>query len=265
MPNDELDASRRRRAYLSRWVCLDVESNLRRVGEEARAAAAGGAGLCVFPEIFLHGYTRRLDPAVARSRFAEISSAHPDVAFVFGSISEDRRNRMTVWRAGREIAGYDKVHLFGPNNEPRFWEPGDRYAAVRIDGLTVGLVNCNDVRFPEQARALRLDARCEALVVIGWWPWRRDHVWSALMRARAIENGVFVLGCCIAASEYPGEIFAGAGNHVFDPTGDPVSAEDDRFYDLDFRRLDAVLVDPVKTFVDLRVVSLYGDVPETGV
>ena len=55
------------------------------------------------------------------------------------------------------------------------------------------------------------------LIAPAWWPWRRDWVWSTLLRARAIENGVWVVGCCIAGSVFEAEDFAGAGNHVFDP------------------------------------------------
>ncbi len=243
------------RAYLSRWVCLDVDSNLRRVGEEADLAARGGATLCVFPEAFLHGYTRTVDPDRVRDRFAAISRSHPGLTFVFGSFTEDRRNRATVWLGGKELARYDKVHLFAPNDEPAIWEPGDRYVAVADGRLTLGLVTCNDVRFPEQGRALRLEARCDALVVIGWWPWRRDGVWATLLRARAIENGVFVLGCCVAASEHPSERFAGAGNHVFDPHGDPVPAVEDRFYSLDPARARGLVVDPLETYRDVRTVE----------
>ena len=68
---------------------------------------------------------------------------------------------MTIWQAGRELAHYDKVHLFEPNGEFDLWEPGDRYTAVKLKDWTLGLVNCNDLRFPEQARALRLQARCD--------------------------------------------------------------------------------------------------------
>jgi len=255
---DRCDAHRIRRIYLSRWVCLDVESNLRRVGEEADAAAAGGAELCVFPESFLHGYTRSVDPPRVRARFAEVSAGRPEIVFVFGSFSEERRNRMTVWRAGAEIARYDKIHLFGPNGEREIWTAGDRYAAVKVDGWTLGLVNCNDIRFPEQARLLRLRARCDALVVVGWWPWRRDHVWATLAAARAIENGCFVISCCLAASEYPGEAFAGAGNHVFDPLGAPVHTADDHFYDLDLERRRDVVIDPEANFVDVGAVEIFG-------
>lgn len=245
------------KAYLSRSLCLDVETNFHQAEAEAARAGSSGADLCVFPESFLHGYRRTVDPADVRRRFASISSAHPGTVFVFGSFTEARRNRMTVWQAGEERARYDKVHLFGPNGEFDLWDPGDRYVAVRLKGWTLGLVNCNDVRFPEQARALRMQAQCDGLIAVAWWPWRRDHIWEAMLRARAIENGIFTVGCCIAGSQHPDEDFAGAGNHVFDPLGDPVPTRDDHTYLLDRSRFEAVLIDPLKTFVDIRTVDVH--------
>ena len=242
------------RVHLSRWTCLDVESNLRRLREEAAGAAGEGARLVVFPELFLTGYSRSLDPVRARATFAEASAAAPDTLFVFGSLSEDRRNRLTAWAGGTELARYDKVHLFRPNREHESWDRGERYVALRWQGLTLGFLNCNDLRFPEQARALRLQARCEVLVVPAWWPWRRDHVWRTLLRARAIENGAWVLGCCIAGSVIPGEEFAGAGNHVFDPLGDPVRTADDRTYLLGSPP--PLVVDPLAEAVDVPHVEI---------
>lgn len=243
--------------HLSRSICLDVETNLRQMEQEAALADASGAELCVFPESFLHGYRRSVDPLEVRQRFASVSAAHPRMALAFGSFTEDRRNRMTVWLGGKEQARYDKVHLFGPNGEFDLWEPGNSYAAVRFKEWTLGLVNCNDVRFPEQARALRMQAKCDALVVVAWWPWRRNHLWETLLRARAIENGVFTIGCCIAGSQHPDEAFAGAGNHVFDPLGDPVPTSDDHSYTLDRSRFGAVLIDPLQLYVDVQDVAVF--------
>ena len=50
-----------------------------------------------------------MDGAEVRERFGRISSGAPEALFVFGSISEDRRNRMTVWSDGEQLAFYDKV------------------------------------------------------------------------------------------------------------------------------------------------------------
>ena len=241
--------------YLSRWVCLGPEDNLRRAREEALRAAATGAELVVFPELFLTGYSRLLEPSRAREVFSEVSAAARDVLFVFGSISEARHNRVTVWLGGRELAAYDKVHLFSPNCEHEMWERGTRYVAFTWRGLRVGLMNCNDVRFPEQARALKLEARCDLLVVPAWWPWRRDHIWSTLLQARAAENELWVAGCCIAGSVDPDE-FAGAGNHVFDPAGEPVRTADDRTYELDLDNPPPSIVDPLEHAVDIERVEI---------
>lgn len=247
------------RVYLSRWVCLDVESNLRRLVEEASSAAQAGAELAVFPESFLHGYTQTVEPARVRRTFAEISAENERTSFVFGSFTEERRNRMTVWRGGCEIARYDKVHLFAPNRERELWQPGDRYAAVRLNSLTVGLINCNDLRFPEQARTLRLKARADLLVVVAWWPWRRDHVWRTLLRARAIENATWVLGCCLAQCETADERFAGAGNYAFDPLGEPVRTSDDRCYELALEQRQELIVDPLADAVEIEAMTVFNE------
>jgi predicted amidohydrolase len=243
------------KVYLSRWVCLGVEDNLRRVRREALEAVATGAELVVFPELFLTGYSRPLEPSRAREVFSKVSAAAADVLLVFGSISEARHNRVTVWLGGRELAAYDKVHLFSPNGEDEMWERGARYVAFEYCGLRVGLMNCNDVRFPEQARALKLEARCDLLVVPAWWPWRRDHIWSTLLQARAAENELWVLGCCIAGSVDTDE-FAGAGNHVFDPAGEPVRTADDRTYELDLENPPPTIVDPAEHVVEIEQVEI---------
>lgn len=240
--------------HLSRFLCLDVASNLDRFEDEARQAAAGGADLVVFPEAFLGGYQRPVDPRIAQDRFAAISADHPGTAFVFGTITEERRNRLTVWQGGSRTAFYDKVHLFRPNGEETLWEPGDCYVAFAHGPWRIGLLTCNDVRFPEQARALRLQARVDLLLTVAWWPWRRDDAWRTLLKARAIENGVFCAGCCIAGSESPEESFAGAGNHVFDPLGLALPTPDDRTYRLERDRLDLPLVNPLETHRDISAV-----------
>ena len=243
------------KVYLSRWTCLDPDSNLLRMEEEARDAAALGSEIVVFPELALTGYTREIEPARCRDACARVSSAEPGVLYVFGSICEDRYNRMIVYSKGNELVHYDKVHLFRPNREHERWHRGDRYVAFRWRGHTIGLVNCNDIRFPEQARALKLEARCDLLVVPAWWPWRRDHIWSVLLQARAAENQLWVAGCCIAGSVEEVE-FAGAGNHVFDPSGEPVRTADDRTYELDFGNPPPSVVDPVERYVEIDRVEV---------
>lgn len=215
---------------------------------EVERAVSQQAQLVVFPELFLTGYRQQLEPAKARELFSQLSQDNPETTFVFGTITEEGKNRLTVWLAGSQVGFYDKVHLFLPNREQEIWQEGDRYVVVLLPFGRVGLLTCNDVRFPEQARELVLRGKAQLLLAVAWWPFRRDHIWRALLQARAIENASWVLGCCIAASTLPEEPFAGAGNYAFDPLGRPILSADDTTYELALESPPPILVDPRDTY-----------------
>lgn len=128
--------------------------------------------------------------------------------------------------SGRLAATYRKVHLydaFGYRESDRL-SAGDP-VAVTLDvtgraGQTcrVGLSTCYDLRFPEQARAL-VDAGAELLLVPAAWlrgP-SKEHHWTTLLAARAVENTVYVAGVAKAGSSYCGL------TRLVDPMGQVVS------------------------------------------
>lgn len=101
---------------------------------------------------------------------------------------------------GDILATYRKLHLFDavlPDgrvlSESRFVEKGDDLALAHVDGVTVGLSICYDLRFPELYRALTV-AGAEVLAVPSAFtvPTGQAH-WEILLRSRAIENQAFVL------------------------------------------------------------------------
>ncbi len=102
--------------------------------------------------------------------------------------------------SGTITATYRKIHLFdveledGPSDrESDRVTPGDRAVIGDVDGAKVGLTICYDLRFPELYRALAV-AGAEILAVPANFLERtgRDH-WDVLLRARAIENGAYVI------------------------------------------------------------------------
>ena len=134
---------------------------------------------------------------------------------------------------GRIAATYRKIHLFdvtvedGPvDRESDRVSPGDRAVVASVDGIRVGLSICYDLRFPELYRALAL-AGAEILTVPANFTERtgRDH-WEVLLRARAIENGAYVLA--------PSQIGGPPGQPAFgrsmivDPWGTVVAQAPDR-------------------------------------
>ncbi len=235
------------KVWLSRWVTGRPQENIDRLTDEMEKASSAGADIVVFPELFLTGYSVAIEPEAARNFFSRLSGDHPSKLILFGTISEEKRNRSTMWIGGREILRYDKVNLFVPNGEDKLWERGDHYSAAVTPFGRIGVIVCNDIRFPEAARALRMEQRVELLLVPAWWPWRRNGTWRVLLRARAIENAIHVAGCCVSSADAGGEKFSGAGNYLFDPLGNEVPTGDDSLHEIDVPFRGTVLVDPLET------------------
>ena len=207
--------------------------------------------------LYLH-FHRVFSLRVIQDRLQRASASVPRMLCVFGTISEESRNRLWIYLNGEPIAHYDKVHLFGPNNEFEMWQPGDRYAVLVHDEWRIGLGICNDVRFSEQPRQLKLKYDINMMVYPAVWPWERDQIWAALLKARAIENGVFTIGCCIAGIDNGAERFDGAGNHVFDPLGTELFPQD-RTYEIDQARLSDVLIDTRKQYCEINQFDCFGE------
>lgn len=243
------------RLYLPRFHVAGLEANLAALRRDMADAAVKGCDCVLFPEQFLTGYHGAGEAAELRAEFESLSAQYSRVLCIYGTISEDGKNRQCVYLGGAEVAHYDKVHLFLPNKEGDLWQVGNRYVALQHGQWRIGLATCNDVRFPEQARALKLKFDINLLVYPALWPWARDQVLAVLLRARAIENGCFVAGCCVAEVDNGAELFDGAGNHVFDPLGAELH-DDQRVYELDLDRLGRVTVDTREQHCEIAAVEL---------
>jgi omega-amidase len=143
--------------------------------------------------------------------------------------------------AGSLLATYRKVHLFRLMDDEKWLAPGDRVELVETDWGLTGLGICYDLRFPELFRAYAL--RGARLVLLpAEWPSRRAAHWHTLLRARAIENQMFV-AACNRVGESKGEHFGG-GSAIIDPWGEAVieagSAETLLTAEIDLAQADAV-------------------------
>lgn len=191
----------------------DVATNIDAAVALADEAAAGGTRLVALPE-YLHyrgpddGFraSARPIPGPYTEPFAEVARRR-NAWILVGSTAETSADPLRPYNTSALIAPdgtiaalYRKVHLFdvavdrGPlDTESARVTPGDRPVTADVDGATVGLTICYDLRFPELYRALAL-AGAQILTVPANFTERtgRDH-WEVLLRARAIENGAFVL------------------------------------------------------------------------
>ncbi len=213
----------------------DKATNLRAIEEHLRTAAARGARLVVLPEFsvftapamderFVVSAEPLDGPSVGRLR--ELS-AELDLTVVAGvnetADGERIHNALVGVQDGQVRAVYRKVHLydaFGYRESDRVMAADPQEAALlEVDGFTVGLQTCYDIRFPEVSRTL-VDAGADVLAVPAAWapgPLKEYH-WGTLLRARAIENTVYVLG-----ADQTGPTSVGS-SVVLDPMGVALAA-----------------------------------------
>lgn len=186
-------------------ISSDPKVNLARVAAAADAAAAQGAGLAVFPEgtqarfsADLRAVAEPLDGVFCSGLAATARSAGLSiVAGVFEPAPDGRVFNTTVGydADGTLAAVYRKIHLFDAlgQRESDTVAPGDEVVVATLAGVRTGFMTCYDVRFPELARALAISG-AELLVLPAAWAagtFKEEH-WVTLVRARAIENTVWV-------------------------------------------------------------------------
>jgi deaminated glutathione amidase len=222
----------------------DTEANVRNAVRLADQAAAEGARLVVLPEYLQYrgsddGYraSARPIPGPFSDAFAAVAKAR-DAWILAGSLAETGpqglpyNTSVLIDPSGAIAARYRKIHLFdvdledGPSDrESERVSAGDRAVVADVDGIRLGLSICYDLRFPELYRALT-DAGAEVLAVPANFLERtgRDH-WEVLLRARAIENGAYVIA--------PAQVGSAAGvaahgrSMVIDPWGTIVAQAPD--------------------------------------
>ena len=233
----------------------DLETNLARARELLEQAAAGGAQLAALPEnfSFLDREGNKLSavedlrdgPAIRLLR--ETARRH-EMFVVGGSVPLAAGSKVTntclvFGSDGSVVARYDKIHLFDIKldeahdfQESRYIAPGTNPVTFDAGGCRMGLSICYDLRFPELYRRL-VTQGARVLFVPSAFTWRTGaYHWTALLRARAIENLSYVVA---PAQQGQHNVQRESFGHtmIIDPWGQILSQAPDResviFADLD--------------------------------
>ncbi len=150
---------------------------------------------------------------------------------------------------GAPRAVYRKIHLFDAVSDGKTYResedllPGDALATAEVDGFILGLTICYDLRFPELYRALALRGAQVLLVPAAFTAFTGGAHWEVLLRARAIENGCFVVAPNQVGEHLPGRACFGH-SVVVDPWGATLAGIESEVgvcvAELDLARLDEV-------------------------
>lgn len=193
-----------------------LSENLEVAARLIKAAADSGAQLAVLPEYFCLMGLKDSDKVNVREAAGSgpiqerLTAMAKDnsIYLVAGSIPLEAKESNKVLNTslvfdpkGKQIARYDKMHLFGFQTATERYEESETISAgnqpgqfaIRVNEIDwhFGLSICYDLRFPELYRALG-QVDCHIIPAAFTYTTGKDH-WEILLRARAIENQCYVL------------------------------------------------------------------------
>jgi predicted amidohydrolase len=214
-------------------VWEDRDANFDRLGPMIAAAAANDARLVVLSEMFSTGFSmaaeRIAEPADGASVQFLVDKARGHHVWICGTLPErpagaDRPfNQLVLAAPDGAVHRYAKIHPFGYGAEHEHYAAGDSFLTVDVEGVRCSFFVCYDLRFADEFWPLAPETDC--YVVPANWPRSRRSHWSALLRARAIENQAYVVGVN-RVGEGGGLTYAG-DSVIVDPLGDVLASAGD--------------------------------------
>lgn len=207
-------------------VWEDKSANSAKAITYIEKASALKCELIIFPEMTLTGFSMNADD------IAEVQDASPtirqfsslsnkyDIPIIFGVVlkkdSKATNNAVLVKPTG-EVVNYSKIHPFSFAAEERYYESGHQIVSAFLNEYEFGLTICYDLRFPELYSILA--QRCSAIVNIANWPKKRIDHWRTLLKARAIEQQIYIIGVNRTGTDGNGLDYE-KSSYIIGPNGD---------------------------------------------
>lgn len=187
-------------------------------------AVCRGAEAVFFPEMSFTGFSMNTENTKEQDiqtiqHMKEIAQQY-QVSLGFGWVKDCEKkceNHYTIVdKRGIVLSDYAKLHPFSYAGEDLKFQGGSMLASFSINGISCSSFICYDLRFPEIFQVA--SRKAHVIIVAANWPAKRSAHWKALLRARAIENQVYILAIncvgTIGGGDYTGD------SCIIDPEGD---------------------------------------------
>ncbi len=212
----------------------DVEANLAKGETFIAEAAKRGSLVVAFPEMWTTGFNFIKNKALAPKqdhtlqRLMQLAKQYK--VWIIGSIlTADKKGRacnsaILLNPEGQEVVRYNKSHLFTGMHEDQYVLAGNALKTVETPWGITGFSICYDIRFPEVFRTLAIKGASLIFCPIAV-PYPRLEVWQHLVRARAIENVVYMVGINQVGQEQlevEGRVTYFGHSCIIDPIGNSV-------------------------------------------
>lgn len=213
--------------------------NVRKAIRMVRMAKRRGAQLVCLPEAFSYrgdlARLFRVENAVLGPwvrPFQELAREEK-VTILLGSVYEKSVKKgfcfntsLLISSEGKITASYRKINMFeiragksASTSESRYLLPGRGTRTAKVGPVTVGFSICFDLRFPELYRELGKKKTEIFFVPASFTAFTGQDHWEVLLRARAIENQVYILAPNQTGKGYSGGIESFGNSMIVDPWG----------------------------------------------
>ena len=247
----------------------DLNRNLAEISALVAAAAGKGAELVALPEFTT--YLDRSSSSMRASATREADSAalaamqalavRHDVWILVGSlvmVAQDDPERLAnrsflIASTGEVVARYDKIHMFDARlrdgrivGESKHYRGGSQATVVQTLFGKIGMSVCYDLRFPRLYRELALAGAQILTIPAAFTAETGAAHWEPLLRARAIENGCFVLAPATCGT-HPGDWQTYGHASIIDPWGQVLDNCGDAPGTFCMAEIDVALCDEVRS------------------
>lgn len=225
------------------------ELNLKTAEKLIIQASRKGAKIICLPELFSSGVTDKpinfinINIKKYLSKLAIENKVHIIGTFLEKNKTNKFFNSLChINKKGISTKSYKKIHVFTYHNEHDNYDCGEELLYSNIENIKCSFFICYDLRFPELFRIASLNG-AKIIFVSANWPHPREDNWKTLVKARAIENQVFMVATNSVGNFNSKKYFG--GSLIINPSGDVLAEgkknkEEIIFADLDLNELNKI-------------------------
>ena len=239
-------------------VSSKPEENLRKAESFVAEAKKRSSDLVCFPEMWTTGFNWANNAGILAEQDKTIElvagMARRHKIWINGSMLAADDNKKAANTSilfdpeGRKAGIYRKAHLFSLLHEEKHITAGNSLCLADTPWGAVGLSVCYDIRFPELFRAYALEGAKMVLSPMAF-PYPRLEHWKILVRARAIENQLFMIGTNRVGSEdfgKDGVVTYFGDSVIIDPWGETIAEASETKEELLTATIDIDKVDEIR-------------------
>ncbi len=211
----------------------EKENNLIKAEKFVKSAAERRADILFFPEMSFTGFsmntklTGETDEKPQTFLKVKQYAIKHQMAIGFGWVkgkSNSENHYTIVDKCGKVLCDYVKIHPFSYSGEDNYFSAGNELKTFDFGDMKFGISICYDLRFAEIYGAMSEYAH--VMIVPANWPEKRKQHWQTLLRARAIENQVYMAGINCFGNQ--NGLYYSGNSSVVNPNGDVLFEINDR-------------------------------------